>query len=126
MKHIAIKGLKDGQVAYKLGGGETVLVQVAVADAPDGAHDLTLQGWQVDAKGKRYVDPDDNSAVIIPVKVRRVVIGKDGPSLDDEIADAQVAIVNRLRDHIEARGAIKKARKLHALAEKNDPDRGSI
>jgi hypothetical protein len=99
VKQVAVPNLTPDQAAFRLDTGELVLAEVAVETVGESGYLLHLRGWRVNDDGSRYVD-ERGGVVMIPKKVR--VIDDPGLDLDNEKADAMVAIANRLEQHIEA------------------------
>lgn len=114
MKTLKLSNLGEGQSAFKLDGGERIIVEVKEERPVAGLIRLQMRAWQIEESGQRLVDADDQSAVILPTKYREVT---DGPRVEDEIADAVVTLVERMEKHITARKVAK------AIRASNDPAR---
>lgn len=121
MKAIKLPKLGETQTAFKLGGGESVVVDVRrePIEGNDREVRLVLVGWQAKADGSRFTDNDGN-AVIIPVKTR--VVDSDDENAE---ADAIAAVARRTEDHIEARKAMA-LRRASMPDPTEDLDRDSI
>lgn len=106
MKLVALPSLTPDQAAFRLDTGELVLAEVVVETVGEsGGSTLWLNGWQINEDGTRYADAR-GGAVMLPRKTRAVPAGAD---LANEEADAMVAVVDRMVQHIEARKAIASA-----------------
>jgi hypothetical protein len=104
VKLVATPNLTPDQAAFRLDTGELVLAEVVVETVGEsGGLLLRLRGWRINDDGSRYTD-ERGSAVMIPAKVR-ILDGEN--DIENEKADAMVAIANRLAQHIEALKAIR-------------------
>jgi hypothetical protein len=104
VKRVAVPNLIPNQAAFRLDTGELVLAEVVVESVGESGYLLHLRGWQVNEDGSRYTD-ERGGAVMVPKKVR--AIDDPGADLDNEKADAMVAVANRLEQHIEALKAVR-------------------
>jgi hypothetical protein len=104
VKLVAVPSLTPEQAAFRLDTGELVLAEVVVetVGAGDGRV-LRLRGWRINEDGSRYTD-ERGGVEMIPAKIRFLNADDD---LDNEKADAMVAIANRLAQHIEALKAVR-------------------